>query len=323
MQEDHGPIELIVIEKKTTGGISLAVVVSMVVHLSLLYWFATGYRPVQQVKPAPIARYVELIRQNPQQDEKFVEAPGRAIDRTPLRAPLSDANRRAAMPSPNGDRPTLRPGDGRSTYSPPVPIGSSPEPRRQPVPAQQAQNPSPTAPQIASLSSEQVDRSLAFRVPKTNQASAAIDWRGAISDAGRAVSEKSGDGGAKVDFGNAGGGESGFTADTGPLSFETKWFNWGDYAVSMVSRIRVNWYSQMPPIIRTGLKGVVTIRFTIHRDGRISDVSVMESSGVPPYDYAARKAIEMSSPLNPLPKEFPNPTERVVAMFFYNSHPPE
>ena len=70
------------------------------------------------------------------------------------------------------------------------------------------------------------------------------------------------------------------------------------------------------------MKGVVTIRFTIQRDGRITEVTLLNSSGVPPYDNAARKSIELSSPLNPLPKDFPKPTERVTAMFYYNSTPP-
>ena len=86
--------------------------------------------------------------------------------------------------------------------------------------------------------------------------------------------------------------------------------------------IRVNWYNNMPQLIQTGLKGVVTIRFTIQRDGRITNIEQLSSSGHPPYDFAARKAIELSSPLNPLPKDFPNPSERVTCMFFYNQEPP-
>jgi TonB family protein len=123
-----------------------------------------------------------------------------------------------------------------------------------------------------------------------------------------------------VDLGNPGG-EKGF-AESGPLSFETQWYNWGDYAQSMVSRIRVNWYNNMPQLIQTGLKGVVTIRFTILRDGSITEVTMLSSSGLPPYDFAAKKAIELSSPLNPLPKDFPNPSERVTCMFFYNQEVP-
>ena len=78
----------------------------------------------------------------------------------------------------------------------------------------------------------------------------------------------------------------------------------------------------MPQLLQTGLKGVVTIRFTIQRDGRLTDLTILNTSGIPPYDFAARKAIELSSPLNPLPKDFPNATERVTCMFFYNQEPP-
>jgi len=117
------------------------------------------------------------------------------------------------------------------------------------------------------------------------------------------------------------GGERGF-ADAGPISFESQWFEWGDYADSMVRKIRVNWYDNMPPLIRMGVKGIVTIRFTILRGGRIAEITILESSGVPPFDFAAKKAIELSSPLAPLPKNFPNPQERVTAQFYYNMTPP-
>ena len=90
----------------------------------------------------------------------------------------------------------------------------------------------------------------------------------------------------------------------------------------MVRRIRVNWLSIMPDLIKTGMKGHLTVRFTIHRDGHLTDIVILESSDRPPYDFAAKKALEMSSPLNPLPKDFPNDSERVTAMFFYNEEPP-
>ncbi len=90
----------------------------------------------------------------------------------------------------------------------------------------------------------------------------------------------------------------------------------------MVSKIRINWYGIMPDLIRTGLKGVVTIRFTIHRDGHITDITILKSSGVPPYDNAAAKSLEASSPLKPLPADFPKDSERVTAMFYYNMEIP-
>lgn len=296
---------------------SPAIVVSVILHAVLLYLFLHAYRPAAQAKPdAPIARYVELMRQNPQQ---FTEAPGQKLEQAPANAPLSDGNRRASAPESTGETPTTRPGDGSGAYTPPAGSRQPARQAQQQIMQQQA-TPQQATPQQAQQQAE------SFRQPsqdvyatnpqRTMQASAAasVDWRQAIRQVGR---NSTGGGIQGFDLGNAGGGEKG-SADTGPLSFESQWYDWGDYAQSMVSKIRVNWYNNMPQIIRTGMKGVVTIRFTIHRDGSLSDVTILDTSGVPPYDYAAKKAIELSSPLAPLPKDFPNPTERVTCMFYYN-----
>jgi periplasmic protein TonB len=314
-QHVQEPIDLVAPEEgRRTGGISLAVAVSFLLHGSFVAWFILSYKPLP--KPAanvPMTRYVELMKQNPSQ---FTEAPGRKVETAPMNAPLSDANRKAAMPEPTGERPTQKPGDGRGLYQPapnPAPRGPQPSrsaPQMAAAPQQQpSQSATDAAPQIADT-----DR-LVYREPnKASAAAGTIDWNSAIREVGKVATLGGGDG---IDLGSLGGGEQG-TAEQGPLSFETEWFDWGEYRQSMVSRIRVNWYANMPQIIRTGVQGVVTIRFTIHRDGRISDVTVLKSSGVPPYDFAAEKAIKLSSPLKPLPANFPNPTERVTAMFYYN-----
>jgi TonB family protein len=160
-----------------------------------------------------------------------------------------------------------------------------------------------------------------FREKTANaDAASGVDWRSAIKEVGKVASLGGGHG---LDISAlGGGGEKGF-AQEGPLSFESQWYDWGEYAASMVSRIRVNWYGNMPQLIRSGMSGVVTIRFTIQRDGRISNIETLKSSGVPPYDFAARKAIELSSPLNALPKDFPNASERVTCMFYYNMDVPK
>jgi TonB family protein len=308
-------------EKPRTGGISSAVVISLIAHSALLVLFVRACKPVPPpASGVPIARYVELIKQNPQQ--QFTEAPGQKIEQAPLSAPLSDANRRAMMPKPTGDRPTNRPGDVGGLYTPP----SNPAPR-----APQQAPVAPQMPQIAgaptqspaetSAPTQKIDTDRLVYRENANKASAAagaVDWKSALKEV-KVASLGGGDG---MDLGQLTGGEKGF-AEQGPLSFETQWYDWGPYAQSMVSRIRVNWYANMPQIIRTGMKGKVTIRFTIQRDGRITDITILESSNIPPYDYAAKKAIELSSPLQPLPKDFPNPSERVTCMFFYNMEVPE
>ena len=295
-----------------------SVVVSVVLHVAFVIFLIKNMHPVAEANiPAPIVHYVELMRQNPQQ---FVEAPGAKIKMKPsAEAAMSDANRKAASPQPTGDKLTTRPGDGSSLYTPPAQRrGAPPTPeQQQPQAQQQAQA---DAAKAAMMAPSSQTSSSSFRQPVQKIASAApVNWNNAIRDVVKSHPAGNGEG---FDLGQAAGGEKGYTAEAGPLSFETQWFDWGDYAESMVSKIRVNWYNIMPELIRTGVPGVVTIRFTIHRDGRISDITILKSSGVPPYDNAAQKALEASSPLKPLPADFPKDSERVTAMFYYNMQIP-
>ena len=305
------------------SGVSVAVIVSFILHALILFYFIAFYKPVSKDAPAPpIARYVELIRQNPN-DKTFVESPGPKINH-PVSpdAALSNANRQASTPHPTGDQPTRQPGDGSHIYTPPkssAPSEPNTPAQQAAAAAQQQQQPQQAAaPTPSSIS--QAPSTLAYRQPAQASAAGPVNWRSAIKEVGKVASLGGGQQGE--DLHGALGGEKGFAQD-GPLSFESSWYNWGDYAEGMVSRIRVNWYSNMPHLIQTGLKGVVTIRFTIHRDGTITDVTILQSSGIPPYDFAAKKGIELSSPLNPLPKDFPNETERVTAMFYYNQELPK
>ncbi len=309
-------------ESSWRGGVSWPVIASFIVHIALIIWLVNSYRPVQSGDAAPpIARYVQLIRQNP---KDFTEAPGPKTKTAPMNAPFSDANRKASTPKPTGETPTLRPGDGsRAMYMPRNEAGdnsrSTPAQQAQQQ-AQAAQQQSPADAAAAQQQQPQPRSGLTFRQP-TQQAAAAkgpVDWRNAIREVGKVASLGGRQG---LDLGQLGG-EKG-TAEAGPLSFETQWYDWGEYAESMVSKIRVHWYEEMPmPLLQTGLKGVVTIRFLIHRDGTISDITLVNTSGVTPYDFAAKKAIELASPLKPLPPDFPNQTEHVTVMFYYNSEPP-
>jgi len=314
-------IDLVVVaeERRKAGGLSVSVVVSVILHAMLLIWFIRSYRAIPPApQDVPIARYIELMKRNPRE---FTEAPGPAVERAPINAPLSDRNRKASMPEPTGTQPTRRPGEGGALYTPPSQSAGRRGPQQQavaPSPGARPQN-DPSGATTGDARTAPSDASLVYREPAKASATGVVDWRNAIREAGR--SAVAGGGGDGIDLASIGG-EQGF-AEQGPLSFETQWYDWGEYAQGMVSRIRVNWYANMPQIIRTGMKGVVTIRFTIHRDGRISDITILKTSGIPPYDQAARKAIELSSPLKPLPKDFPNPSERVTCMFYYNMELPQ
>ncbi|HEV8433786.1 MAG TPA: energy transducer TonB [Thermoanaerobaculia bacterium] len=321
MQEER--FDLIVEEDERPGGVPYSVVVSVVLHVAFIIFLIKNMHPTAAVNiPAPIVHYVELMRQNPHQ---FIEAPGAKIKMKPsAEAPTSDANRRAASPEPTGDKLTTRPGDGSNLYTPPTQRrGAPPTPeqqQQQPTPQQQAAADAARQAMMAPAAQANAASASTFRQPVQKLASAApVNWNNAIREVVKSRPAGNGEG---FDLGQAAGGEKGYTAEAGPLSFETQWFDWGDYAESMVSKIRINWYGIMPELIRTGLKGVVTIRFTIHRDGHITDITILKSSGVPPYDNAAAKALEASSPLKALPADFPKDSEHVTAMFYYNMEIP-
>lgn len=121
--------------------------------------------------------------------------------------------------------------------------------------------------------------------------------------------------------GDEGGGfahEGGF-ADSGPLSFDTAEYDWGPYAAAMIRRIKLHW--DIPSLARYGMKGAVTIRFFIEKDGRVTGVTILRSSGIPPFDNAAFQAIAGSSPFKPLPPDLGHDREGVTVTFFYNMRP--
>jgi TonB family protein len=285
---------------------TIYVAVSLFLHaILLLYWYL--HRPDQVAVIPTRPRFVEIIS-----TPTFTEAPGKKLEEpAPKTAAFSDANRRAASPHATGTQRTLRPGDEGAITEINPPSGQ-----------RQASRPAPTQPQ------SQQPQQASMTPPNQNSslpplraaaASTAVDWKGAIRQLANGANLGSGDEEGRP---SRIGGENGFAED-GPISFESQWYDWGEYAEGMVRRIRSNWYANMPELIKVGMKGVVTLQFTIERSGRVSNVTIVSSSGIPPYDNAAKKAIEISSPLAALPADFPNPRERVTAQFYYNMKPPE
>ena len=109
----------------------------------------------------------------------------------------------------------------------------------------------------------------------------------------------------------------------GTLSFDTQGFPWGDYARRLYVIIRNNWLARIPLAAREGIAGYVCQRFVIARDGAVQEIESVRPSSIPPFDKAASDAIRASSPLPPLPPDFPYGREGVTFCFFYNMYPEE
>ncbi len=54
-------------------------------------------------------------------------------------------------------------------------------------------------------------------------------------------------------------------------------------------------------------RGHVVIQFNIHKNGRITDVAVVQPSSIDAFNHAAYNAIISSNPVEPLPPEYPDP----------------
>lgn len=84
-----------------------------------------------------------------------------------------------------------------------------------------------------------------------------------------------------------------------------------DYLVLMVERIRSSWVQQAE------VAGIVVVKFTIERDGRLTQTSVETSSGYATLDLNAQRAVAATRQLPPLPAAFPNPNLTVHLNFQY------
>ena len=84
-----------------------------------------------------------------------------------------------------------------------------------------------------------------------------------------------------------------------------------DYIVLMVEKIRANWNA------RAEAAGHVFVKYTIQRDGTISNAEIEKSSGYTALDINALRAVVGTRQLAPLPAAYPNQTLGVHLDFEY------
>ena len=112
----------------------------------------------------------------------------------------------------------------------------------------------------------------------------------------------------------------GGTNDPGAtIQFDTKGVEFGPWIRRFVAQVRRNWFI---PHAAMSFRGRVVIQFNIHKNGRITDVSVVSPSSIDAFNRAAYQAIIGSNPVEPLPLEYPEPMAFFTVTFFYNEQPP-
>jgi TonB family protein len=82
-----------------------------------------------------------------------------------------------------------------------------------------------------------------------------------------------------------------------------------------VAQVKSNWFIPQAAMV---LKGRVVITLNIHRNGAISDITVIQSSGIQSLDNAAANALRTSNPTVALPPEYPEDKVLFTVTFLYN-----
>ncbi|MEO6222549.1 MAG: TonB family protein [Vicinamibacterales bacterium] len=113
-------------------------------------------------------------------------------------------------------------------------------------------------------------------------------------------------------FENENGGQ---TQQDAQISFDSKGVDFGWWLRRFVAQVKGNWFIPQAAMV---LKGRVVITLMIHRNGTISDVTVIQTSGVQSLDNAAVNALKTSNPTVALPPEYPEEQVLFTVTFLYN-----
>jgi TonB family protein len=229
--------------------------------------------------------------------------------RPPERAELSDIDRQARTveraPNPTNPLPFSR-GNTSERVETPAPA----PPRRAERPA----TPEPAPPEPG----ETVRQGLtlptgpaAIEPRSAEKASAERTPPGILADAIRNV-QKYVD---KESFGNLQGGAQ----EVAPsIQFDTKGVEFGPWIRRFVAQIKRNWF--IPQAAMT-MRGHVVVTFYVHKDGRISELTVLKPSSVDAFTNSAYGAMASSNPTQPLPPEYPDDRAFFTVTFYFNETP--
>jgi len=124
--------------------------------------------------------------------------------------------------------------------------------------------------------------------------------------------------------------EGGVGGERALAQFDTKGYDLGAYLKEVLRKIEMNWRSNMPPLIQTGVGGATFVSLSIrrHRNSAGQEVALIVaeqtwSSGQPAYDSAAVFSLELANDLPPIPAFFPHDAITGRLGFIYNLDPQE
>lgn len=281
------------------------VAVSIIFHTALI--LALLFLPQYLPERPQEAQAVPPPQQRPENQPTFVFVQPKMDlppTRQPERAEMSDVDRSARTPErvPEMTNP-LPAARGNSTERTEA---SAEEKMRGEGPAPQPAPPAPTV-ETPPVSDPRTDPQLAMMQRPQQPPPAGGSLGEALKNLQKYVQNDS--------FNN----QKGQTQEFGPLQFDTKGVEFGPWIRRFVSQVRRNWFV---PYAAMTMRGRVVITFNVHRNGQLTDVTVLRPSEIESFNTAAVNALLASNPTTPLPPEYPDDKAFFTVTFFYNENPP-
>lgn len=291
----------------------LTVVVHLLLVILILVW-----PEVPWVKEAEARRQQELEAQRLQRMEQrenprfvFMEPKVEMRATPPERAELSDLDRRASSPEravePKNPLPFAR--------------GNTPERIEADPVAGPRERPEPPAPPAGGANGEatrelpplrEATNGLTLPKPEPPKPEMRGPSTGILADAIRNVQKYVG----QESFNNPQGGapDQNFPS----IQFDSKGVEFGPWLRRFVAQIRRNWFI---PYAAMTMKGHVVVTFNVHKDGRITDLTVVKPSSVDAFTNSAFNALAASNPTIALPPEYPDDRAFFTVTFYFNESP--
>jgi TonB family protein len=312
-EDGHPPLEPLPSALTRREGVLLAIIAHLLTVIAVLVIPELPW--VQQLVRAAEVVPVEPVQPRQPERPRFVLVQPR-VDlealRPPPTAPLSDLDRQAAAPQ-------VAPGPANRQ---PRSLGNSPEYVERTAPSTQGRGAAQQSPSTNQESGEQAQDAANMRLPDSEEVTASnrsqaaaptapTGGLGSLREALQNIDRYT----EREQFHNPDGGGA-----YGPwIQFDSKGVEFGPWIRRFIAQVKRNWFV---PYAAMSLKGHVVITFNVHRNGALTDLTVVAPSNVGAFNHAAFNALVLSNPTQPLPAEYPDDRAFFTVTFFYNETPP-
>ena len=239
--------------------------------------------------------------------------------------PTLDVKRlQAPYPEKNPPVPEQSPSPGLSKFAPTLPVvPPSPLPPNVPGRQQPSQSEETEGKKDSPLQSAQLSGPSARPTPRSlREINESLESPGFSIQSAIEKSRQSGS------YGQGGGGGNSirnfdhrnpdFSVEQPAVVSDTEGVDFSPWLHLIYYRVRDNWYSVIPELIRTRTKGKVVLIFDVRSNGRIENIEVLRSSGLSPYDRAAVSSVKLSEPFPGFPSTFKGELITVQFTYLYN-----